>query len=147
VTALDRRRLVVGGGVGVIASAAPASAGAADDMPAVVYHLSDSANVAFVLGNMRNHIAGMGGADKVKLALVVHGPPLRALSLGAKDQAVAAAVAALRGDGVAFFACVNTMRGLDLSLRDLLPGFAVAEQGGVVKLAELQRQGWAYLRP
>jgi uncharacterized protein len=34
-----------------------------------------------------------------------------------------------------------------LALGDLMPGFAVAEKGGVVKLAELQAEGWAYLRP
>jgi len=34
-----------------------------------------------------------------------------------------------------------------LTLGDLMPGFAVAEKGGVVKLAELQAQGFAYLRP
>jgi hypothetical protein len=28
-----------------------------------------------------------------------------------------------------------------------LPGFIVAEKGGVVRLAELQSQGYAYLRP
>jgi intracellular sulfur oxidation DsrE/DsrF family protein len=33
------------------------------------------------------------------------------------------------------------------NLGDLLPGFVVAEQGAVVKLAELPGQGWAYLRP
>jgi len=28
-----------------------------------------------------------------------------------------------------------------------LPGFRVAEKGGVVLLADLQAQGWVYLRP
>jgi uncharacterized protein len=39
------------------------------------------------------------------------------------------------------------MEAQKLTLGDLLPGFVVAEQGAVVKLAELQGQGWAYLRP
>jgi intracellular sulfur oxidation DsrE/DsrF family protein len=39
------------------------------------------------------------------------------------------------------------MEAKKLTLGDLLPGFAVAEQGAVVKLAELQGRGWAYLRP
>jgi uncharacterized protein len=29
----------------------------------------------------------------------------------------------------------------------LLPGFIVAERGGVVRIAELQSQGYLYLRP
>jgi uncharacterized protein len=55
--------------------------------------------------------------------------------------------ASLQKRGLAAHACGNTMRGMDLSLADLLPGFVVADKGGVVKLAELQRQGYAYLRP
>jgi len=39
------------------------------------------------------------------------------------------------------------MRGMKISLDDLLPGFEVADKGGVVKLAELQADGWRYLRP
>jgi Domain of unknown function (DUF1791). len=34
-----------------------------------------------------------------------------------------------------------------VKLDDLTPGFVVAEKGGVVRLAELQQQGYAYLRP
>jgi len=44
-------------------------------------------------------------------------------------------------------ACGNTMRGQNVTLKDLLPGFTVAERGGVVLLAELQAQGYVYLRP
>jgi hypothetical protein len=39
------------------------------------------------------------------------------------------------------------MEAQNLTVGDLLPGFVGAEQGAVVKLAELQGQGWAYLRP
>ena len=49
-------------------------------------------------------------------------------------------------EGVTFFACHHTMKAMELTLADLLPGFAVAEKGGVVKLAELQQDGWLYLR-
>jgi intracellular sulfur oxidation DsrE/DsrF family protein len=39
------------------------------------------------------------------------------------------------------------MKAQSLTLKDLLPGFTVAERGGVVRIAELQSQGYAYLRP
>jgi uncharacterized protein len=39
------------------------------------------------------------------------------------------------------------MDAMKLTLADLLPGFGLADKGGVVKLAELQGQGYAYLRP
>jgi intracellular sulfur oxidation DsrE/DsrF family protein len=32
-------------------------------------------------------------------------------------------------------------------LKDLVPGFVSADRGGVVRLAELQAKGYAYLRP
>jgi intracellular sulfur oxidation DsrE/DsrF family protein len=35
----------------------------------------------------------------------------------------------------------------NITLKDLLPGFISAEKGGVVRLAELQSQGYLYLRP
>lgn len=36
---------------------------------------------------------------------------------------------------------------MDTRGRRILPGFVVAEKGAVVLLADLQAQGWAYLRP
>jgi intracellular sulfur oxidation DsrE/DsrF family protein len=39
------------------------------------------------------------------------------------------------------------MKSQNVSLKDLLPGFVSAEKGGVVRLAELQSQGYHYLRP
>jgi intracellular sulfur oxidation DsrE/DsrF family protein len=44
-------------------------------------------------------------------------------------------------------ACLNTMRAQEVALKDLLPGFIVADKGGVVRIAELQSQGYLYLRP
>ena len=101
----------------------------------------------FVLGNMRNHITGMGGPGNVRLALVIFGPPLEAFRADATDHAVATSVAALQASGVTVYSCINTMHAMHLTLPDLLPGLVVADKGGVVKLADLQAQGWAYLRP
>jgi len=39
------------------------------------------------------------------------------------------------------------MKAQNVTLKDLLPGFVSAEKGGVVRLAELQSQGYLYLRP
>lgn len=50
-------------------------------------------------------------------------------------------------DGVELAACGNTMKAQSITLTDLLPGFVSAEKGGVVRLAELQSQGYLYLRP
>lgn len=113
----------------------------------VVYHLSDTDKVHFVLANMKNHIAGMGGPDKVSIAIVIHGPPLSAFRADAQDASIAEGTKLLMEKRVAFFACIHTMNAMKIGLPDLVPGFGVAEKGGVVKLAELQGQGWLYLRP
>jgi uncharacterized protein len=49
--------------------------------------------------------------------------------------------------GLQLNACGNTMRAQDVTLKDLLPGFVAADRGGVVRIAELQAQGYVYLRP
>jgi len=100
-----------------------------------------------VLGNIRNHFDGTGGPNKVTIALVVHGPALKAFrstdaagDVSKRDRRtveIGSADACLR----------NTMRALNLTPKDLLPGFVVADKGGVVRIAELQSQGFIYLRP
>jgi uncharacterized protein len=39
------------------------------------------------------------------------------------------------------------MKAQEIKLKDLLPGFVAADEGGVVRIAELQSQGYVYLRP
>jgi len=39
------------------------------------------------------------------------------------------------------------MRAPKITLGDLLPGFVIAEKGGVARIAELQSRGSLYLRP
>ena len=152
---MDRRNifksaLALGAGIFAARAASPAQAETEPPVvgvPKVAYHLADLEKVTFVLGNIRNHIDGMGGRDKVKIALVVHGPALQAFRAATPNMAIKADVADARAAGVELRACRNTMDAQKLTLGDLLPGFAVAEKGAVVMLAELQGQGWAYLRP
>ncbi|PBB24915.1 MULTISPECIES: DsrE family protein [unclassified Mesorhizobium] len=111
----------------------------------VAYHLSDVDKVNFVLGNIKNHYEGTGG--NVDIALVVHGPALASFKSKGISAAISGRFAGLVQQGLEPHACGNTMRGMDISLADLLDGFHAADKGGVVKLAELQSQGYAYLRP
>jgi intracellular sulfur oxidation DsrE/DsrF family protein len=113
----------------------------------VVYHLSDLDKVSFVLGNIRNHLDGVGGPDHVILALVVHGPALRAFQTASANPDVSRHVGQFAKNGLELAACGNTMKGQNITLKDLLPGFVSADKGGVVRLAELQSQGYLYLRP
>jgi intracellular sulfur oxidation DsrE/DsrF family protein len=120
---------------------------ATPDAAKVVYHLADLDKVDFVLGNIRNHFGGMGGPDKVTIALVVHGPALKAFHSAEATPDMSKRTDELAKTGLQLNACINTMRAQNVTLTDLLPGFIVADKGGVVRLAELQGQGYAYLRP
>jgi len=120
---------------------------ATPDASKVAYHLADLDKVGFVLGNIRNHFNGMGGPENVTIALVVHGPALKAFHIAEATPDTSHALDDLRKSGLGLNACINTMRAQNVTLKDLLPGFAVAAKGGVVRLAELQALGYAYLRP
>jgi hypothetical protein len=124
----------------------PANA-ATPDGAKVVYHLADLDKVDFVLGNIGNHYEGMGGPENVTIALVVHGPALKAFRAADATPDVTQQTAARTKSGLQLNACIHSMQALNITLKDLLPGFAVADRGAVVRLAELQGQGYAYLRP
>jgi hypothetical protein len=113
----------------------------------VVYHLDDLDKVDMVFGNINNHFKGMGGIDKVTIALVVLGPALKAFHAASATADMTQRTDEMAKSGVALNACINSMHAQNVTLKDLLPGFVVAEKGGVVRLAELQSQGYAYLRP
>lgn len=141
------RGLLAGAGALLGPAQAKAAGGTAAgaDRPKVAYHLSDTGKVGFVLGNIKNHYEGTGG--NVEIALVVHGPALAAFRTKSASAAISGRFAGLVREGLSAHACANTMHGMDIALPDLFEGFASAEAGGVVKLAELQRRGYAYLRP
>ena len=149
---MHRRNIITAmlAGVGGLAAAAGSRAKADTGRPdksKVAYHLSDANKVEFVLGNIQNHYEGVGGPDKVTIALVVHGPALKAFHALAATPDVAERVQKFSKMGTKLNACGNTMHAQKVTLKDLLPGFVEASEGGVVKLAELQSEGYVYLRP
>jgi intracellular sulfur oxidation DsrE/DsrF family protein len=113
----------------------------------VVYHLVDAERVALALGNLRNHVAGAGGPGAARFSCVVLGPALRLFRRSGGDLAAAEDLRDRLADGVAFHACANTLAAQKWALADLQPGFQLAEKGGVTLIADLQAQGYAYIRP
>jgi uncharacterized protein len=147
------RRSLLWGVLSAVGGAFTASrAGAATETPAtgklkVAYHLNDLDKVNFVLGNIQNHFDGVGGPDNVVIALVVHGPALRAFHSASANPDVSKRVGQFSRAGMEMAACGNTMKSQNVTVEELLPGFVVADKGGVVRIAELQSQGYLYLRP
>jgi uncharacterized protein len=147
------RRSMLWGAVSAFGAAFAASraAGATDPAPAaklkVVYHLNDLDKVSSVLGNIQNHFDGVGGPDHVTIALVIHGQALRSFHTASANPDIIGRVRQFAKAGVEIAVCGNTMKSQKVELKDLLPGLVRVEQGGVVRIAELQSQGYLYLRP
>jgi intracellular sulfur oxidation DsrE/DsrF family protein len=147
------RRNILWGAISAFGAALFAARASAATEPAasgklkVVYHLNDLDKVSFVLGNIQNHLDGVGGPDHVTLALVVHGQALRAFHSAAANPDLSKRVGQFSKAGLELAVCGNTVKSQNVTLKDLLPGLIVAERGGVVRIAELQSQGYLYLRP
>lgn len=134
-------------GAAFATSRAQAATETAPNKLKVAYHLSDAEKVNFVLGNIQNHIDGVGGPEHVTIALVIHGPALKAFHSAQANPDISKRISDFSKGGVELAACGNTMKAQNVTLSELLPGFVNAGNGGVVRLAELQSQGYLYLRP
>ena len=149
---MDRRNMLLRAAGAIGAAFAASGAKAATETPAagklkVVYHLNDLDKVGFVLGNIQNHFDGVGGPDNVTIALVVHGQALKAFHAASANPDIGKRIGQFSKAGLEMAACGNTMKSQNVTVKELLPGFVAAEQGGVVRIAELQSQGYLYLRP
>lgn len=127
----------------------------------VVYHINyDNPKAqAGALRNIQNHINAVG-KDNLDLKVVLHGKGLTLLlepdsaghtklGKGNGDDIMTAKVASLKGQGVNFQVCANTLRGkkidFEQDLYDVVKGDIVPS--GVAELAKLQAQGYTYIKP
>ena len=113
----------------------------------VVYHINDAAESALAtLRNMKNHLDTDPSA---KLTLVAHAQGVDFLMEGAKDKngaAYAGPVSALKSRGVTFEICEITLKNRNLNRNQFIQE-ADFTPSGVVRLAKLQKQGYAYIKP
>ena len=122
-----------------------ASHALAQDM--VVYHFSDTA--AQALGGLRsikNHLDTDSGA---KITVVTHAAGVDFLMDGAKDangSLYSGPVSALKARGVNFEVCEITLANRNLKQAQFILE-ADFTPSGVVRLAKLQKQGFAYIKP
>src|SRR5262245_34896406 len=91
----------------------------------IVYQLDDPGadKAKFVLGNIRNHIAGVGGWQNIEaLELVVFGPGLKSFVTASMDPDVRRSLETLQSQGMVFGACGNTMKNFSITLEELPSG-------------------------
>ena len=113
----------------------------------VVYHIDDTAAQALKgLRNIRNHLDTDPGA---RITVVTHALGVDFLMEGAKDRNgsdYAGPVAALKARGVKFEVCEITLANRNLK-RDAFLQEVDFTPSGVVRIAKLQKQGYAYIKP
>ena len=88
------------------------------------------------------------GIDNVDVEIVAYGPGLSLLTQGEKNKQ-AKRVASLAMQDITFSACGNTMKKIAKKSGKeptLVEGVTVVP-GGVIRIMELQNQGYAYIRP
>lgn len=121
------------------------AAAAAQDL--VVYHVNDAAAQALAgLRNVRNHL---DVDPTARITVVSHGNGVDFLMEGAKDRAgaeYAPLVAGLKARGVNFEVCEITLKNRSLKREQFIQE-ADFTPSGVVRLAKLQKQGAAYIKP
>lgn len=118
---------------------------AANDL--VVYHIDDAATQGLKgLRNIRNHLDVDPSA---KITVVTHANGVDMLMEGAKDKngsEYAGPIAALKARGVKFEVCEITLQNRNLKKSQFILD-AEFTPSGVVRLAKLQKQGAAYIKP
>jgi uncharacterized protein len=113
----------------------------------VVYHIDNTAAQGIKgLRNIRNHLDVDATA---KITVVTHAEGVDMLMEGAKaanGTEFAPLVSALRARGVAFEVCDITLKDRDLKREQFIQE-AIFTPSGVVRVAKLQAQGAAYIKP
>ena len=122
----------------------------------VVHHVAlhvdenDPKLMNMVLNNAQNltaYYAGQG--DTAEIEIVAYGPGLSMYVEGKSPVADRIAQMSLENEGLHFSACANTIAGMEKKTGEKVALLAEAEvvPSGVVRLIELQEQGYAYIRP
>ena len=131
----------------VMALMLAAGAAAALAQDGVIYHINDSESQALAgLRNARNHLDTDPAA---KITFVVHAQGVDFLMEGAKDRnggLYAGPVSALASRGVKFEVCEITLKNRNLKKDQFLQEVDFTPSG-VVRIAKLQYQGFAYIKP
>lgn len=113
----------------------------------VVYHIADAqAQALSALRNLRNHL---DVDPTAQITVVAHGNGVDFLMEDAKDKSGTpydALVAGLKARGVKFEVCEITLKNRGLKREQFIQE-ADFTPSGVVRLAKLQTQGFAYIRP
>ena len=133
----------------LIVTAAPAALSAEPSMADYKYVLHiddmDPSKQELVLNNVHNLLDAYPPGE-VEIEVVAYGPGLRLLFA---DNVNAKRIESLSMSGVRFSACGNTLKGMTKLLGEApkLNPVAKVVPGGIVRIGELVKQGYIYIKP
>lgn len=133
-------------------SAAPALAQAPAKEHKLVLHVDDNdpAKMNLALNNLSNvYDFYKKKGEKIRVELVAYGPGMHMFRADTSPVRSRLDQIKLAYDNVVYTACGNTIAGMEKAEGKeikLVEDVTVAE-AGVVRLIELQEQGWSYVRP
>ncbi len=116
----------------------------------VLYHIdgSDVGTAKYAMALINKHIEAEGGPDKIDIVVVVHGPALMLFDKETVDPALKAKLKAVLDKGVKPEMCQVSMKLFKRPLDQLTPGFQpTAHPVAVKRIADLQEQGYLYIKP
>lgn len=123
-----------------------------DEVRRIALHVNfdDAERMNYVLNNAENlHGYYRQRGKAVEIRVIAHGPGLHMLRVDTSPVKERIAAMVTAQEGLGFFACSNT-RSRMAKAEGKTPQVieqAVMVPSGVVELVELQRAGWAYLKP
>lgn len=116
----------------------------------VLYHIdgTDLGTAKYTMKLIKKHIEAEGGPDKIDVKLVVHGPALKLFKKEGIDPELLAGLKTAVDSGAQPEMCQVSMKLLNAPLETLAPGFRPTEHPVAVKrIADLQEQGYLYIKP
>lgn len=116
----------------------------------VLYHIDspDLAVVTYAMALINKHIEAEGGPDKIDLVVVVHGPALNLFDKMNADPKLVKKLKMAIDKGAKPEMCQVSMKLFNKPLDALVEGFKPTEHPVAVKrIADLQEQGYLYIKP
>jgi intracellular sulfur oxidation DsrE/DsrF family protein len=115
-----------------------------------VYHVDtdDAKTQSSALRNIQNHLNAVGRED-VDIQVVLDGGGVTLLARALKDPKLASKVASLKSQGITFNVAANALDSRNLDYRKDLYDVRAADivPSGIAAIAQLEQQGYAYIKP
>lgn len=114
----------------------------------VIYHFNNAEKANAGLKNILNHLNAVGDKN-VRIVVVTHGKGIDFLLDGWQDKSgksYEGMVQELANRGVKFDVCANTLKGRKID-KNRVNLIAKIVPSGVATVAELQQEGYAYVKP